>query len=341
MRGFDRTFLIMAAALPIGMLCGLLFGLAIGYLWPVHYTDVDVSDLRAEYREDYIVMVADAFSLDGDVDKARDRLSRLDVPNPEQLVSALADRYVKEGRDQEEIDRLVRLADALGVSTESMLREIGAITPTAAPTATALPTDPPEPTATPTETPLPTEPPPTDTVVPTDTPVPTVAATDTPAPPTDTPTPAPPTDTPVPNVDFVIVNQRRFSMAENGGCDGMHTVFIEVRDVNGNPLDGIIVGNKFNETDSLPTGRDKGPGKAQIDLWRNTYELTVKRDENGNQFSSESGVPMSSRTPEISDEDLIAAGYCADVSDCQIMRSVDPFRCHGHYSYEIIFQKTH
>jgi outer membrane biosynthesis protein TonB len=339
MRGFDRKFLIMAAALPIGMLCGLLFGLVIGYLWPVHYSDVDVSDLQAKYREDYIIMVADAFALDGDVDKARERLSRLNVPNPEQLVSALADRYVEEGRDPEEIERLVRLADALGVSTESMLHKIGAITPSATPTATALPTATPAPTATPTATPKPTEAPPTptDTPLPTNTPIPTKK----PVPPTKTPTPAPPTNTPTPAVDFVIVKQRRFSKDENGGCDGMHTVFITVLDVNGNPLDGIIAGNKWNDTDSLPTGRDKPTGQAQVDLWRNTYEIVVKRDENGNQFTSESGMPMSSRTPEISDEDLIAAGYCADKSDCSVMRDVDPFRCHGHYSYEIIFQKTH
>jgi hypothetical protein len=339
---------MMTAALPIGMLCGLLFGLAIGYLWPVHYTDVDFSDLQAEYREDYILMVADAFALDGDVEKARERLDRLNVPNPEQLVSDQADRYREEGQDPEVIERLVRLADALGVSTESMLLQIGAITLTATPTPTAPPTDTPIPTATPTETPIPTEaPPPTDAPLPTDTPIPPTntpappADTPTPAPPTDTPAPEQPTDTPVPDVDFIIVNQRRYSKDENGGCSGMHTVFIKVLDVNGNPLDGIIAGNKFNETDALPTGRDKGPGVAQIDLWKNAYEITVKRDENGNEFSSESGMPMSSRTPEISNEELIAAGYCADMNDCLVMRDVDPFRCHGHFSYEIVFQKTH
>lgn len=339
MRGFDRKFLIIAVALPIGMLSGLIFGLAIGYLSPVHYTDVDVSDLRAEYQEDYIVMVASAFSVDGDVDKARERLSLLKTPNPEQLVGDLADRYAEQGRDPEEIERLVRLADALGVSTESMLHKIGAITPSATPSATPLPTNTPAPTATSTQTPAPTVPPtPTETPLPTDTPIP---PTRKPAPPTDTPTPAPPTNTPVPAVDFVIVSQRRYSKDENGGCSGMHTVFVKVQDVNGNPLDGIIVGNKWNDTNALATGRDKGPGAAQLDLWKNTYEMAVKGDENGNTFTSQSGMPMSSRTPEISDEDLIAAGYCADMGDCQVMRSDDPYRCHGHFSYEIIFKKTH
>jgi hypothetical protein len=336
MRGFDRKFLILVAALPIGMLLGLLIGLVVGFIWPVHYTGVDVVDLRAEDKEDYIVMVAAAYALDGDVARAEKRLSRLNVPNPAQLVSALADRYIEEGRDPAEIERLVRLADALGVSTESMLREIGAITPTPTSTPTQPPMNTPEPTATPTSTPVPTATSlPTATPLPTDTPP---KPTPKPRPPTATPTPAPPTEAPTPANEFRIENQRRFSEGENGGCTGMHTIFITVRDLAGNPLNGVVVGDPWGNVEEV-TGK-KGPGKTEIDLWKNTMQILVKRDASGKTVTSEVGMPMSSRTPEISDEDLIAAGYCADASDCATMRSLDPYRCHGHFSYEIIFRRT-
>jgi hypothetical protein len=207
---------------------------------------------------------------------------------------------------------------------------------TVTPTSTATPTPTPTPTATstasPTFTPLPV---PTDTPLP---PTPPPPPTQAPAPPPPTDTPLPPTEPPSPQYDFRIEYQRRFSIGENGGCNGMHTIFISVKDLAGNPLDDIVVGDPYGNVEEV-TGK-KGPGKTEIDLWQNTLEIMVKRDAGGNPVGSEIGMPMSARTPEISDEELIAAGYCADQGDCSQMRTTDPFRCHGHFSYEIIFRRA-
>lgn len=215
-------------------------------------------------------------------------------------------------------------------------------TPTPSPTATRTPT--PTRTNTPTRTPTPTSTStptltPTSTAQPTDTPLPTPTPHPTQkAAPRPTNTPPPPTETPKPKYDFHIEYQRRYSMGENGGCAGMHTIFISVKDLAGNPLDGIVVGDPYGNVEE--TTSKKGPGKTEIDLWQNTLEILVKRDASGNPVTSEIGMPMSARTPEIPDEELIAAGYCADQNDCNAMRANDPYRCHGHFSYEIIFRRA-
>jgi hypothetical protein len=209
-------------------------------------------------------------------------------------------------------------------------------TPTATPTSTSTPTQTPTPTATSTPTLTPTPSPTATSLPPTKAPPP--PPTKAPAAPRPTNTPVPPTEPPKPKLDFIVNYQRRFSMGENGGCVGMHTIFINVEDAAGNPLDGIVVGDRYGNVEEV-SGK-KGPGKTEIDLWENTLEIMVKRDADGNPVTSEIGMPMSSRTPEISDEDMVAAGYCTDYSDCTQMRSTDPYRCHGHFSYEIFFRRS-
>jgi hypothetical protein len=222
-------------------------------------------------------------------------------------------------------------------------------TPTNSPTATSSPT--PTHTATPTITSSPTHtatPPPTDTVTPTSTstatstpePSPTATETQTPAPP---PPPPPPTDTPVPSVDFV-VNTWRLVPRELGGCDnaghGNHNIFITVIDANGAPLDGVVVGDTWNNVEEV-SGR-KGPGQGDIVLYANAMELTVKRDATtGQAYTSESTPPCASYLTDIPNEVLAEADYCANVDHCQWMRENDPWFCGGHYSWEVVFQRTY
>ncbi|MGQ9628125.1 MAG: hypothetical protein ACUVV0_14635 [Anaerolineae bacterium] len=200
--------------------------------------------------------------------------------------------------------------------------------PTDTPTFTATPTQTPSPTPTFTNTPLPAS----DTPIPTETPIP---STNTPAPPTDTPTPLPPTDTPTPTVDFVVTKQRMLSMEENAGCVGNHSIYVTVIDVQGNPIDGLIVGDTWNNVE-LVTG-SKGPGQAYFDLWKNTMEIIVKRDQTGREYRSEKTRPLSSIHPEISD--MIAGGYCKDEADCQQRIATGQY-CVGHFSYEVVIQRT-
>jgi len=83
----------------------------------------------------------------------------------------------------------------------------------------------------------------------------------------------------------------------------------------------------------------KGPGKAEIDLWSNTMEIEVKGDTNGATYTSESSFPFSSFMTTIPNEQMIAAGYCANELECDWKRENDSYYCGGHYSWEVIFQR--
>ncbi|MFN8457896.1 MAG: hypothetical protein U0401_25140 [Anaerolineae bacterium] len=102
---------------------------------------------------------------------------------------------------------------------------------------------------------------------------------------TATPTPVPatptPTETPKPAVDFRIASWRLWPLALNSGCaKGMHEIFIHVLDANGQPLDGVVLGDTWNNVEV--TSGNKGPGRTEIDLWTNTMSIIVKRDAASN-----------------------------------------------------------
>lgn len=238
-------------------------------------------------------------------------------------------------------------------SVEMQAAETPTSSPTPTPTMTATHTSTPNPTHTPT-------PPPTNTVTPspTNSPVPTNTPTSTPTP-TTTPTPTPtatattastptllpptplPTSTPTPSVDFRLASWRLWPLELNSGCDkGMHNIFIIVLDANGAPLDGVVVGDTWNNVEEI-SGR-KGPGRTEINLWANAMEITVKRDAATEQlYTSEASPPSGSFMTDIPTEQLVQAGYCANDVHCEWMKENDGFRCGGHFSWEIIFQRTY
>ena len=149
-----RTGLIVALLVILGLTAGAVVGLLLGWVvWPVQYTDTAIADLAPEYKDEYILLVAAAFTTDGDLEKAQARLVRLEVPNINQSLSALIDRYILEGRDEAEIRALVALANAQGVISPNMVAYLATNTPI--PTDTPLPTPTPLPTDTPTVTPVP------------------------------------------------------------------------------------------------------------------------------------------------------------------------------------------
>ncbi|MEW5959290.1 MAG: hypothetical protein AB1801_16285 [Chloroflexota bacterium] len=209
-------------------------------------------------------------------------------------------------------------------------------TATLIPTATAIETT--RPTATPTNPPTPTFTPtlfPTDTPTSTNTPRPTQTPTVTPIPATPTPT-----YTPTPSVDFRIASWRLWPLELNSGCSkGMHSIFITVLDVAGNPLNDIVVGDTWNNVEVV-TG-SKGVGKAEINLWSNTMEVAVKGDIQGQGYTSEISFPFSSFMTTIPNEQMIQAGYCSNELECDWKRANDSYYCGGHYSWEVIFQKTY
>ena len=106
----------------IGAVVGLSVGFAAGYwFWPVEYTNTAPTVLRQDYHNDYVVMVATAYEVEGDLERARERLKLLDPEEPAAPVVELAERLVEAGSDTDDITRLVRLAWALDATTSTLI----------------------------------------------------------------------------------------------------------------------------------------------------------------------------------------------------------------------------
>lgn len=390
----DRRLLILFSVMPIGCLLAILVGLTISwYLIPTRFVNARVSDLSETYADEIVIMAAADFAQNDDVERAKTILAELKVPNTAQYVSMVAERMIRTNRGpvDQDIKNVVRLADALGVSTVSMIAYVaGQSTPIAplAPPPTPTPTNTlvvqsvqelqpsapetageevealavelaeaevaeaevaeaevTEAEAAPAEEPT-AVPPVEETPVPTETPVP--PPTDTPVPPTDTPTPEPAAAS-VPDVDFIIVKQRLLTRDENGGCAGNHNIFVDVIDAAGNPLKGVQLGDIWNNPG--PTTGHKGddrPGRAEYDLYKNGgYHILVKSDPSaGRDVSSQVTELLSSDDWKIGIPRLIEAGYCPDEGTCRTLWNSGEFGvgtnslCWGHYSWEVVFQRT-
>lgn len=339
----SKTLLIIAViVVPLFCLALAIAGIIVGFgvTSAVSSTNneagarVDGPKVEAE-----LLSIAADYAGNKDLKTARQRLSDLHLPNAEQYVSFMVDRYLQErGKDNADTKNLFLLADALGASTESMIAALATPTPTPVPTNT--PTVTPLPTDTPTATPVPT-----DTPVPTNTPVPAVP-TDTPAPPTHTP--GPPTNTPQPTappaptkppVDYVVAQASMIPNPSYGGCPGAHSIFVTVVDAAGNPVDGAIVEDTGHAVPPKTSG-EKGPGKLEYDLWKNGFSLLVTKNADGSPATSDVTPKMSSLDEDIPNEWLVQANYCKDLNDCVDRKSHNQL-CRGHYAYNVTFKKTY
>lgn len=220
-------------SLVLGWALGLAMGLFITWqVWPVEYYDTDPVDLRAEHKEDYVVMMAAAYAQDSNLHLATVRLEELGLEDPTQMVLYLFQRYDEAGYE-EESRILARLAYDMGVQDVALLPYIQTptatvevivsptITPTVETTVVPTPTQPiPEPTPTPTEpppeaTPTPTEPPPEPTSTPTSTPLP-----------------------PTVQVDFQLLEQGDLGCGSDWGAN---YILVYVQDEHGRGLAGVQV----------------------------------------------------------------------------------------------------
>src|SRR5688572_8929940 len=120
----DRKLLILFAITPIGCLLAILVGLTLSwYVFPTRFVNARVSVLSEEYTDEIVIMAAADFAKYDDVERANKILAELKVPNTAQYVSMVAERMIRTNRGpvDEDIKNVVRLADALGVSTVSMI----------------------------------------------------------------------------------------------------------------------------------------------------------------------------------------------------------------------------
>jgi hypothetical protein len=80
----QRWFLFVLS-IVIGLALGLVYGWMIS---PVQYVDTTPSTLRADFKTDYTLMVAETFESDQNVDQAALRLANLGSQPPAQIASA-------------------------------------------------------------------------------------------------------------------------------------------------------------------------------------------------------------------------------------------------------------
>jgi len=173
-----------------GLVIGVVFGLI--YAWrisPVKYVDTSPATLRDDFKDQYRVLIAAAFVMDGDLARAQARLNLLNDPDMASAVALQAQRALADGRPPEESHELGLLAIALsqgvvvteqpGLSTPSKPSPVSALTvmPTFPPVpGSSTPTAPgtsPVPPVSPT---APMTPYPTFTLMPSRTPTPSAGA---------------------------------------------------------------------------------------------------------------------------------------------------------------------
>ena len=108
-------------ALGLGAIVGLGLGLYYGWIVrPSVQIAGEVQALRQDYKDDYLLMIAEAYSADGDLDRAQARLSAAGFSEPGPAVAALAERFIAAGREGADIRRLAALAGALGHTTPAI-----------------------------------------------------------------------------------------------------------------------------------------------------------------------------------------------------------------------------
>ena len=237
------------------LLTGLILGLVIGLvlsLWayPVRYSDSDPSALSESYRSEYRRLIADAYSVDGNLPRAQARLGLLKDSNPVGALSAQAQRMLADGGGPDDARSLALLAAVLSGSAPE-------VQPPAQDTPTAGATDPAQ-SQTPTPektnaTPAPEKPSATPTgTLATLRPSATLSANDavrTPTPETPSPTPSvtptpfptliPPTATPPKVLDAPFTLARKSEVCDSSLPAGL--IVVEVRSQAGAPLPGVRV----------------------------------------------------------------------------------------------------
>ncbi len=231
----DRGPWYLFTALILGFSLGLLLGWIV---IPVRYVNTVPSKLRADMKDRYRALIAEAYMADGSIERATARLDLLGDPDKVAALALQAQRAIAENRPKSEVQALTRL----------MLTLSQGGTPPPLPTATSLQASPPI-------SPSATFPSATDTLTPTpvvlisDTPV-VVKRSSSPSPlstaisttqaltptatliPTGTPTPMP-----TPGAPFVLFEQKPI-------CDDPQTTLmlqVETLDAARNPVPGVEV----------------------------------------------------------------------------------------------------
>jgi outer membrane PBP1 activator LpoA protein len=104
-----RTFFFLAAIL-LGGLIGIGYG---WWLRPLMYSQADLSNLRVDYRTDFVLMTAEIFHQENNLAEARLCLQQIDSGSPEQTVQKAVISGGQLGYGQADLQLLADLLQAL------------------------------------------------------------------------------------------------------------------------------------------------------------------------------------------------------------------------------------
>ena len=97
-------------AILIGIALGLLYGWLIN---PVEYVDTPPATLRIDYKTDYILMVAEVYHANQDIDQAVRRLALLGETPPDEIVLQARSFAEKAGYNENDLALLQALLEAI------------------------------------------------------------------------------------------------------------------------------------------------------------------------------------------------------------------------------------
>lgn len=98
----------------LGLIAGLAIGVIYGWLIrPVEYVNTTPDSLRQDYQTDYVLMVAEIYSKEEDLERAVIRLAVLGPQDPELILTEATDYAIANAFSREDINRLNSLAIAL------------------------------------------------------------------------------------------------------------------------------------------------------------------------------------------------------------------------------------
>lgn len=103
-----------------GLVLGVALGLFLGWwLWPLGYAPTSPAYLRSDHRDEYVLMIAQAYQVDQDLAGARARLKTLDPADPICPLQDLTQRLSASEGGARQAEALTSLADALEALEDS------------------------------------------------------------------------------------------------------------------------------------------------------------------------------------------------------------------------------
>ena len=105
----------------VALVIGLGLGFYLGYeQFPVRYTDSTADRLAQRYKDEYTVMIANAYMDDTDLNGALERMRLLGVENVPSYIQDTTERYITNSSDVNDIRALVAFSEGLGRLTPIM-----------------------------------------------------------------------------------------------------------------------------------------------------------------------------------------------------------------------------